>query len=84
MFIKEIILKRDLKGRAAAQIVEKIRELKYSYYIIKEDRKANLQSLVGTLSLYLKYNDKVSIVSNIDNIDNINVIISILKEEGVI
>lgn len=81
MFKKEIILKKDLKGRAAAQIVEKIRELKYSYYLIKEDRKANLQSLVGTLSLDLKYNDKVSIVSNIDNI---NVIISILKEEGVI
>lgn len=81
MFTKEIILKKDLKGRAAAQIVEKIRELKYSYYIIKENRKANLQSLVGTLSLELKYNDKVSIVSNIDNI---NVIISILKEEGVI
>lgn len=81
MFEKEIILKKDLKGRAAAQIVEKIRELKYSYYLIKEDRKVNLQSLVGTLSLDLKYNDKVSIVSNIDNI---NVIISILKEEGVI
>ena len=81
MFTKEIILKKDLKGRAAAQIVEKIRELKCSYYIIKEDRKANLQSLVGTLSLDLKYNDKVSIVSNIDNI---NVIISILKEEEVI
>lgn len=81
MFTKEIILKKDLKGRAAAQIVEKIRELKYSYHIIKEDRKANLQSLVGTLSLDLKYNDKVSIVSNIDNI---NVIISILKEEEVI
>ena len=81
MFTKEIILKKDLKGRAAAQIVEKIRELKYSYYIIKENRKANLQSLVGTLSLDLKYNDKVSIVSNIDNI---NVIISILKEEEVI
>ena len=81
MFTKEIILKKDLKGRAAAQIVEKIRELKYSYYIIKDDRKSNLQSLVGTLSLDLKYNDKVSIVSNIDNI---NVIISILKEEGVI
>lgn len=81
MFKKEIILKKDLKGRTAAQIVEKIRELKYSYYLIKEDRKASLQSLVGTLSLDLKYNDKVSIVSNIDNI---NVIISILKEEGVI
>jgi phosphotransferase system HPr (HPr) family protein len=81
MFKKEIVLKKDLKGRAAAQIVEKIRELKYSYYLIKDDRKANLQSLVGTLSLGLKYNDKVSIVSNIDNID---IIISILKEEGVV
>ena len=81
MFKKEIILRKDLKGRAAAQIVEKIRELKYSYYLIKDDRKANLQSLVGTLSLGLKYNDKVSIVSNIDNID---IIISILKEEEVI
>ena len=81
MFKKEIILRKDLKGRAAAQIVEKIRELKYSYYLIKDDRKANLQSLVGTLSLDLKYNDKVSIVSNIDNID---IIISILKEEGAI
>ncbi len=81
MFKKEIILRKDLKGRAAAQIVEKIRELKYSYYLIKDDRKANLQSLVGTLSLDLKYNDKVSIVSNIDNID---IIISILKEEEVV
>ena len=81
MFKKEIVLKKDLKGRAAAQIVEKIRELKYSYYLIKDDRKANLQSLVGTLSLGLKYNDKVSIVSNIDNLD---IIISILKKEEVI
>ena len=81
MFKKEIILRKDLKGRAAAQVVEKIRELKYSYYLIKDDRKANLQSLVGTLSLDLKYNDKVFIVSNIDNID---IIISILKEEGAI
>ena len=81
MFKKEIILRKDLKGRAAAQIVEKIRELECSYYLVKENRKVNLQSLVGTLSLGLKYNDKVSIVSNIDNLD---IIISILKEEEVI
>lgn len=78
---KEVIIKKDLKARAAAQIVEKVKNLECSLYLQKNSRKANLKSLIGVLSLDLKYDDKIMIISDIDNI---NIIISIMKEEELI
>ena len=78
---KEVIIKKDLKARAAAQIVEKVKNLECSLHLQKKSRKANLKSLIGVLSLDLKYDDKITIISDIDNI---NIIISIMKEEELI
>lgn len=78
---KEVIIKKDLKARAAAQIVEKAKNLECSLHLQKNSRKANLKSLIGVLSLDLKFNDKITIISDIDNI---NIIISIMKEEELI
>ena len=65
MIKKEIIFPFYLISRRAVALAQKVQEItKRPFFIEKNERRANAKSLLGLLSLGVKENDKVFLISD--------------------
>lgn len=65
MIKKEIIFPFYLIGRRAVTLAQRVQEItKRPFFIEKNERRVNAKSLLGLLSLGVKENDKVFLISN--------------------
>lgn len=65
MIKKEIIFPFYLMSRRAVALAQKIQEItKRPFFIEKSERRVNAKSLLGLLSLGVKENDKVFLISD--------------------
>lgn len=83
MIKKEIIFPFYLISRRAVILAQRIQEItKRPFFIEKNERRVNAKSLLGLLSLGVKENDKVLLISDDeDGLIEVEEIIKILQEE---
>lgn len=76
---KQIILKNDIDGRAANRFVYSIASMPFNVKIQKGDKQVNGKSILGLLSIGLKYGDTVQISIDKNDPDGINEIINFIN-----
>jgi phosphotransferase system HPr (HPr) family protein len=83
MFKKEIIFPFYLMNRRAVALAQRIQEAtKRPFFIEKNERRVNAKSLLGLLSLGVKENDKVLLISDYeDELVKMEEVIKNLQEE---
>ena len=83
MIKKEIIFPFYLISRRAVALAQKVQEItKRPFFIEKSERRVNAKSLLGLLSLGVKENDKVFLISDDeDGLVKVEEVIKNLQEE---
>ena len=83
MIKKEIIFPFYLISRRAVALAQKVQEItKRPFFIEKSERRVNAKSLLGLLSLGVKENDKVLLISDDeDGLVKVEEVIKNLQEE---